>query len=103
MAVVLRFTTPVDAMTCRWAVSPLREIMNAVRVLTQPHRQGYHLPWLRTVAPVLNRLDLTPLLQVMPQRTYTPDFLSPPPTSPSPRFADEIAAVRGDTGQPDHR
>lgn len=93
MAVAFHFTTPVDAMTCRWAVSPLRETTSAVRLLTQPHRQGYHLPWLRAVAPELERLDLTPLLHVL-ARNYSPDFISPPPPGPSPRFDDEIAAVR---------
>ncbi|MPZ81456.1 MAG: helix-turn-helix domain-containing protein, partial [Actinophytocola sp.] len=81
-------------MTCRWAVSPLRETTSAVRLLSQPHRQGYHLPWLRAVAPVLDRLDLTPLLHVLSRHSYSPDFISPPPAGPSPRFDDEIAAVR---------
>jgi DNA-binding transcriptional ArsR family regulator len=91
MPVTLRLTT---ATSCRWAVSPLRETMSAVRLLTQPHRQGYHQPWLRAVAPALAELDLTPLLQVMPTRTYNPDFLVPPPSGPHPHFADELAQVR---------
>lgn len=91
MSVTLRLATTTS---CRWAISPLRETTSAVRLLTQPHRQGYHQPWLRAVAPALDDLDLTPLLQVMPRRTYNPDFLSPPPSGPRPRFADELALVR---------
>lgn len=94
MPVLLRFATPLDVLACRWAISPARETMSAVRLLTQPHRQGYHRPWLRAVAPALTSLDLTPLFQVMPETGYSPDFLSPPPTGPTATFADELAQVR---------
>jgi DNA-binding transcriptional ArsR family regulator len=82
-----------DPASCRWAISPLRETLSAVRLLTQPHRQGYHQPWLRAVAPALADLDLTPLLQVM-SRGYNPDFLMPAPPGPTAAFADELALVR---------
>lgn len=94
MTVQLRFATPVDVMSCRWAISPLREATSAVRMLVRPQRQGYHQAWLRSVAPALAELDLTPLLQVMPVAMYNPDFLMPPPAGPNPRFADELALVR---------
>jgi DNA-binding transcriptional ArsR family regulator len=45
------------------------------------------------VAPALEELDLTPLLQVM-RFSYNPDFLMPPPATPSAAFADELALVR---------
>ncbi|GAB1509245.1 ArsR/SmtB family transcription factor [Actinophytocola sp. KF-1] len=90
MPVTFRLTTTT---TCRWAISPLREVTSAVRMLTRPDRQGYHQPWLRAVAPVLDELDLTPLLQVM-RGHHNPDFLMPPPDGPSPVFADELALVR---------
>jgi hypothetical protein len=93
MPVELRFTTPVDVLACRWAISPLRETTSAVRLLAAPHRQGYHQAWLRSVAPALAELDLTPLLQVLAP-AYNPDFLMPPPAGPNPRFADELALVR---------
>jgi DNA-binding transcriptional ArsR family regulator len=91
VAITFRITDPA---LCRWAISPLRETLWAVRLLTQPHRQGYHQPWLRAVAPALEELDLTPLSQVMTHRTYSPDFLIPAPPGPSARFADELAEVR---------
>ena len=90
MAYTFRITDPAS---CRWAISPLRETMSAVRLLLKPHRQGYHQPWLRAVAPALDELDLTPLLQVM-RTTYNPDFLLPAPRDPNPRFDDELALVR---------
>lgn len=83
-----------DPTSCRWAISPLRETISAVRMLLRPHRHGYHQPWLRDIAPALDELDLTPLLQVMPRRSYHPDFLLPAPLTPNPRFADELALVR---------
>jgi len=83
-----------DPASCRWAISPLRETLTAVRLLTQPHRQGYHQPWLRAVAPALDELDLTPLMQVMPRGGYNPDFLMPAPPGPTARFADELKLVR---------
>jgi DNA-binding transcriptional ArsR family regulator len=94
VAITFRFSTPLDVLSCRWAISPLRETTGAVRLLAQPHRQGYHQPWLRAVASALDELDLTPLLQVMPRTTYNPDFLSPSPAGPHPRFGDELALVR---------
>ncbi|TDV53533.1 ArsR/SmtB family transcription factor [Actinophytocola oryzae] len=92
MPITFRLTDPAS---CRWAISPLRETLSAVRLLTQPHRQGYHQPWLRAVAPALAELDLTPLLQVTRYTSYNPDFLFPPPAAPEAGFADELAVVRG--------
>lgn len=83
-----------DPASCRWAISPLRETLSAVRLLSNPHRQGYHQPWLRAVAPALDEVDLTPLRQVMPSNGYNPDFLMPTPTGPTARFDDELALVR---------
>lgn len=91
MATMFRITDPTS---CRWAISPLRETLSAVRLLSQPHRQGYHQPWLRAVAPALAELDLTPLLAVMPARMYNPDFLMPAPPGPSADFAAELSLVR---------
>ena len=90
MSITFRITDPAS---CRWAISPLRETLSAVRLLSDPHRQGYHQPWLRAVATALDELDLTPLRQVMPRTTYSPDFLTPAPPGPTARFEDELALV----------
>lgn len=94
MAVLLRFST--DALlSCRFAISPLHETMNAVRLLARPTAaEGFHAPWLRAVAPALEALDLTPLALLTPPRSYGPDFLSPPPSGPTTGFADQLAVVR---------
>lgn len=93
MAVLLRFST--DALlSCRFAISPLHETMSAIRLLAQPPAAGFHTPWLRAVAPLLDRLDLAPLALLTAHRSYGPDFLSPPPSGPNTTFTDELAAVR---------
>lgn len=83
-----------DAARVRFAVSPLWETMSALRVLLEPQRHAYHLPWLDSVRADLDRLELWPLLALSPRRGWTPDFLSPAPTGPSTDIADQLAQVR---------
>ncbi|NUR71548.1 MAG: winged helix-turn-helix transcriptional regulator [Hamadaea sp.] len=90
MAVTLRFG-PDDLLRCRFALSPMLETVSAVRLLSPREDPGPHRGWLTTVD--LQGLDLRPLALLLPRRGYTPDFLSPPPTSPLARFADELQAV----------
>src|SRR5215470_6770907 len=68
--------------------------MTALRVLLEPHRRSYHLPWLDLVRPDLDRLDLWPLLVLSPRNGWTPDFLSPAPGGPGTDIADQLAQVR---------
>ena len=73
MSVVLVFGRD-DPARVRFAVSPLWETMAAVRVLLEPQRRAYHLPWLDAVRPDLDRLDLWPLLVLSsPQPVDWPD------------------------------
>src|SRR5215472_19311284 len=83
-----------DAARVRFAISPLWETMAAVRVLLEPQRRAYHLPWLDSVRADLDRLELWPLLVLSPRRGWTPDFLSPAPGGPSTDIADQLAQVR---------
>jgi DNA-binding transcriptional ArsR family regulator len=93
MPVVFRFGAD-DLLRCRFAVSPLHETMGAVRALRHPERLAYHLPWHRQVRAGLERLDLAPLLALVPPSGYSPDFLSPPPDGPFTRFDAELERVR---------
>jgi DNA-binding transcriptional ArsR family regulator len=86
-----------DAARVRFAVSPLWETMAALRVLLEPQRLAYHLPWLDSVRADLDRLELWPLLVLSPRRGWTPDFLSPAPGGPSTDIADQLAQVRATT------
>jgi DNA-binding transcriptional ArsR family regulator len=83
-----------DPARVRFAISPLWETMSALRVLLEPHRHRYHLPWLDSVRPDLDRLHLWPLLTLSPRSGWTPDFLSPAPAGPATDIADQLARVR---------
>jgi DNA-binding transcriptional ArsR family regulator len=86
-----------DPARVRFAISPVWETMSALRVLLEPHRRRYHLPWLESVRPHLSRLDLWPLLALSPRSGWTPDFLSPAPAVPDADIADQLAQVRATT------
>src|SRR5262245_44695037 len=83
-----------DPARTRFAVSPLWETTAALRVLLEPRQHRYHLPWLDAVRPGLGRLDLRPLLVLLPRTGWTPDFLSPAPARPGTTIADQLAQVR---------
>jgi DNA-binding transcriptional ArsR family regulator len=83
-----------DPARVRFAVSPLWETAAAVRVLREPHRHRYYLPWLDSVRPELARLDLWPLLVLTPRRGWTPDFLTAVPAGPGTGIAGQLARVR---------
>jgi DNA-binding transcriptional ArsR family regulator len=83
-----------DPARVRFVASPLWETMAALRVLLEPQRHGYHLPWLDRVRPELDHLELWPLLALSPRRGWTPDFLSPAPAGPATDAADQLAQVR---------
>ncbi|MFD3553209.1 DUF5937 family protein [Streptomyces goshikiensis] len=93
MAYHFRFG-PGDLLRCRFAISPRWETQEAVRTLRRPHRQAYHLPWLRRIRAAADGLDLRPLWLLMPRRGHIPDFLSPPPLGPSVTLEEELARVR---------
>ena len=83
-----------DPARVRFAVSPLWETLVALRVLLEPRRRSYHLPWLDLVRLDLDRLDLWPLLVLSPRTGWTPDFLTPAPAGPGTDIADQLAQVR---------
>ena len=93
MSLVLVFGRD-DPARVRFAISPLWETMTALRVLLEPQRRKYHLPWLEAVRPDLERLDLWPLLVLSPAGGWTPDFLSPVPDGPAPDASAQLARVR---------
>lgn len=82
-----------DLMRCRFAVSPLWETLAAMHTLFEPHRQSFHLPWIRT-ARLPEYVDLSPLRLLLPRPGYVPDFLTPPPASPLTSFDDGINRLR---------
>ncbi|MFE6176841.1 DUF5937 family protein [Streptomyces sp. NPDC056464] len=84
-----------DLTRCRFAISPLCQTHEALRMLRRPRRHGYHRSWLRRVRRTVDGLDLALLwLFVAPPGGYTPDFLGAPPEVPYPAFDDELARMR---------
>src|SRR5262244_1118766 len=83
-----------DPARTRFAVSPLWETTAALHVLLEPQQHQYHLPWLDAVRPDLDRLDLRPLLVLLPRTGWTPDFLSPGPAGAGLRKSG-VHPVRG--------
>lgn len=83
-----------DFLRCRFAVSPLWETQEVVRMLKRPERHGYHARWLRRMGDAVESLDLSDLWLLMPQPGHCPDWLCPPPIGPAASFEEEIAAVR---------
>jgi DNA-binding transcriptional ArsR family regulator len=83
-----------DLARTRFAISPMFELVGALRMLRDPGRTPIHLPWIRTALPIAYELGLEPWLALMPSRGYIPDFLSPPPTTPLATFEQELELVR---------
>lgn len=85
---------PEDVARIRFAFSPIWELVASLRTLRDPARQSLHLPWIRAVRPLLTELDLAELFALVPRAGYLADFLTPPPDTPLPDFAAELARVR---------
>ncbi|MGW0732803.1 DUF5937 family protein [Streptomyces sp. NPDC002851] len=83
-----------DLLRCRFAISPLWETQQAVRLLATPEHHGYHLPWLRRIRAAAAGLDLAPLWLLMPRHGHGSDVICPPPAAPSVPFEEELAVVR---------
>jgi DNA-binding HxlR family transcriptional regulator len=86
--------TPDDVARIRFAFSPLLELVLSLVVLRTAAQRSLHLPWVRSVRHRLTDLDLTELFALVPVRGITADFLTPPPTSPRPDFANELDLIR---------
>ena len=86
--------TPDDVARIRFAFSPLVEAVTSLIVLRAPGSHSLHLPWVRATRPLVAHLDLSELFALVPVHGDTADFLTPPPTSPLPDFAEELESVR---------
>jgi DNA-binding transcriptional ArsR family regulator len=83
-----------DLGTVRFAWSPAWETVSAVRMFIDPRGRPYHESWHAAMAGEAARLHLAPLFAVNPLRGSVPDFLTPPPRVPAPRFSDQLAEIR---------
>jgi hypothetical protein len=83
-----------DLLAVRFACSPVWETQAAVQAFADGRALADHEPWQRLVHERVARLDLTPLLALLPNQGYVPDFLTPPPRSARPRLRDQLAEIR---------
>jgi DNA-binding transcriptional ArsR family regulator len=87
--VIELFTSEADVLRLRFAVSPLWELLAAVRAVNIGPLPSALRPWRRTVTP-----SDTPLLAaVQRDRSYTPDFLTPPPEAGERSIDAEVELV----------
>ncbi len=96
---MVTFVFSIDAVfQCRFAISPLGEVVQAARAIGASPRGTPHHAWLSQREAALRELharhDLTPLLVLLPERGYLPDFLTPPPSRPLARIDEELDRIR---------
>jgi DNA-binding transcriptional ArsR family regulator len=90
--------SPEDYLHCRFAISPVGETVGAARLLAHPGAASTRRSWLRAhsiqIETARRDVDLAPLLVLLPESGYAPDFLTPPPQNPSPTITDELSVIR---------
>jgi DNA-binding transcriptional ArsR family regulator len=81
-----------DLLNCRFALSPVNEVVEVARAAANPGARPAQTLWLRRhagqVHRVAGRLDLRPLFAILPRRGDAPEFLKPLPKG----FVGEIGA-----------
>jgi DNA-binding transcriptional ArsR family regulator len=82
-----------DLASVRFAISPLMEAMSSVRALHDPAAQALHLPWVQANRDALAAHSIQPVVDLLTTGGYSPDFLHPPPSSPTAVFEDELARM----------
>ena len=84
-----------DLTRTRFAFSPLFETAMGFGVMHDPTRHAIHLPWICEAREATEHLKLEFLHALVrtPKASYIPDFLTPPPITSLPDFADELVAL----------
>ena len=94
-----------DLAEIRFAFSPIWELgMSLYKPMRDPSKHALHLPWVQEARKAIEGHDLDLLFSVAPpeglpaeMHAYIPDFLTPPPGTPFPRFEEELAIVAATT------
>lgn len=89
----LTFTAE-DALRTRLAISPLWEVVAAVRAMRDPSRHSLHLPWVVASRAALSEVDIGLLTDLVTRSARTPDFVTVPPETPVAELADELDRLR---------
>jgi len=86
-----------DLLRCRFAISAVREVVEAAYAIANPPARAPHNSWLRQQQPTLQRLaekhDLRPLFTILTSGGPIPDFLTPLPTGSRGEIDCELARI----------
>jgi DNA-binding transcriptional ArsR family regulator len=86
-----------DLLRCRFAISPVNEVVEVAGTIASPRARVAHGAWLRQHAESLRRVarghDLRPLVVLLRQRGSTPYFLRPLPKSPASEIDAELELI----------
>jgi DNA-binding transcriptional ArsR family regulator len=87
-----------DVLRCRFAISPVSEVIEVARAIVQPAARAAHSAWLRQHRAALQRIagahDLRPLLALTGAQGSMPDFLLPTPSGPRGDIDAELERIR---------
>ena len=87
-----------DLLRCRFAISPVSEVVEVARAIADPAARAAHRPWLREHGAALQRVadahDLRPLFALLRANGSVPDFLRPTPSGPVGEIGDELEQIR---------
>jgi DNA-binding transcriptional ArsR family regulator len=83
-----------DLANTNLAYSPLLEVVDSLRLLQMADAEPMYQPWVDEVWPRVKTLAEFPLLHALvPAGTYFPDFLTPPPATPTPDVEAELESL----------
>jgi hypothetical protein len=87
-----------DALRCRFAISPVNEVVEVARAVANSATRPAHTVWLRQHAVELERVasehDLRPLFALLHQCNRTPEFLKPLPKACAAEIDAELEQIR---------
>ena len=87
-----------DLLRCRFAISPVNEVVEVARLVAEPRARHAHTSWLLQQTVPLQRVasahDLRPLLALVPPQGCTPSFLRPLPKGSAGEITVELEEIR---------
>src|SRR4029453_14476795 len=95
---IRRELSAADLLRCRFAISPVSEVVELARAIANPAARAAHSARLRRPGAALQRIapspDLRPLVALTRPGVHSPDFLRPPPSGPAAELDSELEQVR---------
>jgi DNA-binding transcriptional ArsR family regulator len=87
-----------DLLRSRFAISPVREVIEVARAIANPEARAAHSDWLREQRAGLQRIahahNLRPLFALTRAHGSMPDFLRPTPRGPMAEIGSELERIR---------